>query len=94
MLQSNNYGNILLHLCSNGVRSGGEKLGDTCCVEASLREAKRCSKSRTASSYHHGVELVIHNWVLSRDLQTETKKSYFKHSNREAGIAWELTIKR
>lgn len=74
---------MLLYLCSNSVRSGGEKLGDTGSVKAGLGQAKCCSKSCSASSYHHCIKLMIHNWVLSRDLKTVTKKSYCKTSNRE-----------
>lgn len=60
---------VLLYLCSNSVRPGGEELCDTGSVEASLWQAKSCPESCSSSSYHYSVKLMIYNWVLRRDLK-------------------------
>lgn len=67
----------VLYLCSNSVRPGGEELGDASSVEAGLWQAKRCSESCSSSSYHYGIELMIHNRVLRRDLETTEEGSSF-----------------
>lgn len=65
--------NVLLYLCSDSVRPGGEKLGDAGSVEASLGQAKGCPKSCSSSSYHHSIKFMIDYWVLSRNLKTMNK---------------------
>lgn len=59
-----------MYLCSHSVRPGREELGDAGSVEASLWQAKSGSESCSSRSYYYGVEFMIHNWVLCRDLKT------------------------
>lgn len=61
---------MLGYLCGDGVRPGGEELGDAGGVEASLRQAKGGSKSRSSGSHHHRVKLVVHDRILGGDLGT------------------------
>lgn len=85
------YKKVLLYLCSNSVRPGGEELGDAGSVEASLWQAKSCSESSSSSSYHYSIKLMIHNRVLRRDLKTMKEGSYCKTSNKEwLACSWKL----
>lgn len=59
----------MLYLCSHSVGPGREELGDAGGVEASLRQAKSGSESCSSRSHYYGVKLMIHNWVLCRDLK-------------------------
>lgn len=69
-------GMATMYLCSHSVRPGREELGDAGGVEASLRQAESGSESCSPSSHHDSVKLMIHNWVLCRDLKT--KKGFVK----------------
>lgn len=60
----------MMYLCSDSVRPRGEELCDAGSVEASLWQAKGCSESCSSSSYYYSIKLMIHNWVLCRDLKT------------------------
>lgn len=60
----------MMYLCSHSVRPGREELGDAGSVEASLWQAKSGSESCSSRSHYYGVEFMIHNWVLCRDLKT------------------------
>ena len=55
---------IYTTLCSYCMTSCREKLRYACCVESSLRQAERCSKTGSASADDEGVILM----VLGRDL--------------------------
>jgi hypothetical protein len=54
-------------LCSYGVRSGGEELGDTGRVEASFSKAEGRSQTGATSSDDNGIVFVIDDGVLAGD---------------------------
>lgn len=61
----------LSHLGRYGMGPGGKELGDTGRVEPRLREAKRGTQACPSSADHHRVKLVVHHWVLRRNLEKE-----------------------
>ncbi|TNN65258.1 hypothetical protein EYF80_024547 [Liparis tanakae] len=53
---------------TDGVRPGGEELGDARRVEAGLGQTERRPESSSSSADHHSIELMIHHRVLGGDL--------------------------
>lgn len=60
------------YLGRDSVGSGGEELRDAGRVETCFREAERGPQACPPGTNHHGIKLMVHNWVLRRNLEKKS----------------------